>query len=178
MEIGDRGGIAWCLEKLAEAKVEQSEFQDAAKLFGHAESVRAPIGSVIDPADRRDYDSLLSKLRAALGGNAFVALWEAGAAMALDEVIDCALHETESVRESTQAEKEKFGGLTGREREVAAWIAQGKSNREIAEAMTVGVKTVETYVTRILNKLGFDSRVRIATWAVEKGLASAGNDSS
>jgi DNA-binding CsgD family transcriptional regulator len=67
-------------------------------------------------------------------------------------------------------DKSRFGGLTAREREVAAWIAQGKSNREIAEAMTVGVKTIETYVTRILNKLGFDSRVQIATWAVEKGL--------
>ena len=69
-----------------------------------------------------------------------------------------------------QLEKEKFGGLTVREREVAALIAQGKSNREIAEAMTVGVKTIETYVTRILNKLNFESRVQIATWAVEKGL--------
>jgi DNA-binding CsgD family transcriptional regulator len=59
--------------------------------------------------------------------------------------------------------------LTAREREVVAWIAQGKSNREIARNMTVGVKTVETYVTRILNKLGFDSRVQIATWTVEKG---------
>jgi DNA-binding CsgD family transcriptional regulator len=69
-----------------------------------------------------------------------------------------------------QLEKEKFSGLTGREREVAALIAQGKSNREIAEAMTVGVKTIETYVTRILNKLNFESRVQIATWAMEKGL--------
>ncbi len=43
-------------------------------------------------------------------------------------------------------------------------IAQGKSNREIAESMMVGVKTVETYITRILNKLGFASRVHIATW--------------
>ncbi len=71
-----------------------------------------------------------------------------------------------------QLEKEKFSGLTAREREVAAWIAQGKSNREIAEAMTVGVKTIETYVTRILNKLNFESRVQIATWAVDKGLKS------
>jgi len=47
-------------------------------------------------------------------------------------------------------------------------IAQGKSNREIAKAMTVGVKTIETYVTRILNKLTLDSRVQIATWAIEK----------
>ena len=57
---------------------------------------------------------------------------------------------------------------------MAAWLAQGKSNREIAEAMTVGVRTIETYVTRILNKLGFDSRVQIATWALEKGLAPPG----
>ncbi len=38
--------------------------------------------------------------------------------------------------------------------------------------MTVGPKTVETYVTRILNKLGFESRVQIALWAVERGLAA------
>jgi len=85
---------------------------------------------------------------------------------------------SEIVRQKLQAiparrlEKEKFGGLSVREREVAALIAQGKSNREIAEALVVGVRTVETYVTRILNKLGFDSRVQIATWAVEKGLVS------
>lgn len=67
-------------------------------------------------------------------------------------------------------EKGRFGGLTECEREVAALIALGRSNREIAAALTVGVKTVETYVTRILTKLGFDSRVQIATWAVEQGL--------
>ena len=71
-----------------------------------------------------------------------------------------------------RAAQREFGGLTAREREVAALIAQGKSNREIAQAMTVGVKTVETYVTRILGKLGFDSRVQIATWAVAKQLAA------
>jgi DNA-binding CsgD family transcriptional regulator len=75
--------------------------------------------------------------------------------------------------ESTRDEKERFGGLTARERETAALIAQGKSNREIAEVMVVGVRTVETYVTRILNKLGFVSRVQIATWAVEKGLTTS-----
>jgi DNA-binding NarL/FixJ family response regulator len=84
--------------------------------------------------------------------------------------MDSALSEPESRSKSTRTAEEKFGGLTAREREVAGLIAQGKSNREIAAAMTVGVKTVETYVTRILNKLNFDSRVQIATWAVEKGL--------
>jgi non-specific serine/threonine protein kinase len=170
VEISDKGGIAWCLEKLAEAKYEQSQFQESAKIFGHAEALRVPIRSVIDPADRLDYDRLLSGLRAAVGEDAFAALWAEGAAMQLEEVIDCALSDPLSPSESARRAKEKFGGLTAREREVAVLIAQGKSNREIAGAMTVGVKTVETYVTRILDKLGFDSRVQIATWVVEKGL--------
>ena len=67
----------------------------------------------------------------------------------------------------------KFQGLSKRERETAALVAQGKSNREIAQVMSVGEKTVETYVTRILDKLGFGSRVQIATWAVERGLVSS-----
>jgi len=174
MEISDKGGIAWCLEKLAEAKYEQSRFQEAAKIFGQAEALRTPIRSVIDPVDQADYQRILSGLRSALGADAFAALWTEGATMRLEEAIECALPEPAS--SSTRAEKEKIGGLTGREREVAVLIAQGKSNREIAEAMTIGVKTVETYVTRILNKLGFDSRVQVATWAIEKSLTSPVND--
>ncbi len=71
---------------------------------------------------------------------------------------------------SLRAAKKEFGGLTARERQVAALIAQGKSNREIAAALVVGERTVETHVENILSKLGFDSRTQIAAWAVEKGL--------
>ena len=169
-EIGDKGGIAWCLEKLAEAKTEQTQFQAAAKIFGFAEGLRAPVGSVIDPADLPDYNRILSDLRSVLGSDIFATLWAEGKSMKLEEVVGCALSEP------ARAEKEKFGGLTAREREVAVLIAQGKSNREIAEHMTVGIKTIETYVTRILNKLGFDSRVQIATWAVAKGLSAPANE--
>src|SRR5262249_54941322 len=142
--------------------------------FGAAEALRAPLRSVIDPADQPEYKRLLADLRSALGHDTFVALWVKGKSMKLDEAIDLALSESGTDAESTLSEKEKFGGLTAREREVAILIAQGKSNREIAAAMTVGIKTIETYVTRILNKLGFDSRVQIATWAIEKGLTTIG----
>jgi DNA-binding CsgD family transcriptional regulator/tetratricopeptide (TPR) repeat protein len=66
--------------------------------------------------------------------------------------------------------KEAFGGLTEREREVAALIAQGKSNREIADELIVSYRTVETHVGTILSKLAFSSRAQIAVWAVEIGL--------
>jgi predicted ATPase/DNA-binding CsgD family transcriptional regulator len=75
-----------------------------------------------------------------------------------------------------QAAKQEFGGLTRRERQVVAVVAQGLSNQEIADDLVVSVKTVEAHVTRILSKLGFSSRTQIAAWAVDKGLASAPQD--
>jgi DNA-binding CsgD family transcriptional regulator len=73
-----------------------------------------------------------------------------------------------------RAEKQMFGGLTAREREVAALIAQGKSNREIAVALVISERTVESHVTNVLSKLGFTSRTQIAAWAVETGLGKQG----
>jgi non-specific serine/threonine protein kinase len=134
------------------------------------------VWSVIDPVDQPEYEGHLAALDAALGAEAFAAAWAEGRAMTLEAAVADALSmpEPPSLVEPprpAQGAKKEFAGLSAREREVAALIAQGKSNREIAEAMTVGVKTVETYVTRILNRLGFDSRVQIAVWAKDKGLA-------
>jgi DNA-binding CsgD family transcriptional regulator len=60
--------------------------------------------------------------------------------------------------------------LTRREREVALLVAQGRSNREIADQLFVGERTVETHVGNILGKLDFASRAQIAAWVVESGL--------
>jgi tetratricopeptide (TPR) repeat protein len=69
-----------------------------------------------------------------------------------------------------QIARQAFGGLTGREREVAVLIAQGKSSRAIADELIVSERTIEKHVERIMSRLGFTSRVQIATWVVEKGL--------
>jgi DNA-binding CsgD family transcriptional regulator/tetratricopeptide (TPR) repeat protein len=66
------------------------------------------------------------------------------------------------------------GGLTRREREVAAHIAAGRSNREIADALFVSERTVEAHVTNILRKLGVPSRAGIAAWAERQGIAAPG----
>jgi tetratricopeptide (TPR) repeat protein len=64
----------------------------------------------------------------------------------------------------------QYGGLTAREREVAALLAQGWTNREIAISLVVSERTAEVHVSNILGKLGFTTRAQIAAWAVEKGL--------
>ena len=65
-----------------------------------------------------------------------------------------------------------YGRLTAREREVAALVAQGKSNREIAASLVMSERTAEVHVSNILGKLDFTTRSQIAAWAVEKGLTT------
>jgi non-specific serine/threonine protein kinase len=55
---------------------------------------------------------------------------------------------------------------------VAALVAQGKSNRALADRLVVSERTIEKHIENILSKLGFTSRAQIAAWAVEKGLAA------
>jgi DNA-binding CsgD family transcriptional regulator len=67
--------------------------------------------------------------------------------------------------------KAEADGLTRRERDVARLVALGKANKVIANDLGIGERTVEGYVASALAKLGFDSRARLAAWAVTKGLA-------
>ena len=49
-------------------------------------------------------------------------------------------------------------------------IAQGRSNREISDALVLSERTTKAHVGNILGKLGFTSRTQIAAWAIETGL--------
>ncbi len=71
------------------------------------------------------------------------------------------------------ATSSRYGGLSAREREVAALVAQGSSNREIAASLVVSERTAEAHVSNILGKLGLNTRAQIAAWVVEKGLISS-----
>ncbi len=56
-------------------------------------------------------------------------------------------------------------GLTAREAEVLFWIAQGKSNPDIATILTLGVRTVHKHVEHIFKKLGCETRAAALTAA-------------
>lgn len=71
-----------------------------------------------------------------------------------------------------EASRQAFGGLTAREREVAVLLAEGKTSRQITDALVVSERTAEAHVSNILRKLGFSSRIQIAVWVVERGLAN------
>jgi DNA-binding NarL/FixJ family response regulator len=101
-----------------------------------------------------DADEVAQAIRAALAGQ-----------MHLDPSVARLL--ADSVRRPRPASDD----LTPREREVLGLVAQGASNRQIAETLVVSERTARTHVSAILGKLGLASRTQAALWAVREGLA-------
>jgi DNA-binding NarL/FixJ family response regulator len=62
--------------------------------------------------------------------------------------------------------------LSAREREVLRLLAEGRRTQEIAELLGLGVKSVETYRSRLMNKLGIDNVAGLVRFAIRAGLVS------
>ena len=116
---------------------------------------------------RRSFDTAratANEIASALDDSAIAAIFRAGVDL---------LAPPPAKPTSDQAAKAEYGGLTRRERDTAALIAQGKPNRAIARLLGIGERTVEGYVASALAKLGFSSRAQIAVWAAEQGLVDS-----
>jgi non-specific serine/threonine protein kinase len=149
------------------------QYERAARLFGAANHLRDALGLRSKPADQECYDHHATTTRAGLGEAAFAAAWAEGRAMTLDQVIDYVLAwdgpaEPAGPRRRTRRPDGEI--LTPREREIAALVANGQTNRQIANTLIISERTADAHVQNILNKLGFSSRAQIAAWAAEHGL--------
>lgn len=90
-EIGDKRGVSFCLEGMAEVACTEREYERAARLFGAAVALREAIGAPLPAAERKDYESNLAAARAGLSDETFVKLWRQGRQMKLDAAIAYAL---------------------------------------------------------------------------------------
>ncbi len=72
-------------------------------------------------------------------------------------------------------ERASYDGLTDREHEVLKMIADGLSNQEIADKLTISVKTVERHRANIMSKLNLHSRTELVKYAIRKGLIEVEN---
>jgi len=203
---GYRDGIAEDLAGLAAVASLLGQPERAARLCGAVEALREASNTSLPPLRRAEYDRIVGGIRAQLDEEVFAEAWTQGRAMLLEQAIALAVETKDELLAATvqqqtnegaaasdlppdalssppfpllsprRALKQHFGGLTTREREVARLVAQGKSNRVIADELVVGVSTVEAHISHIFTKLGFSSRAQIAAWAVDKGLAQVPQD--
>ena len=77
---------------------------------------------------------------------------------------------------NTGGRKEPFAQLTAREREVLVLIAEGQSNKEIADRLGIGVRTIETHRERIMRRLNIHSVAGLTKYAIANGLISLEGD--
>ena len=91
--------------------------------------------------------------------------WRDGASMSKAQAVAYALSDAGEP-------SRRRGPLSGREKQIAALVARGHRNREIAERLTISTRTVDAHVEHIRNKLGHQSRAQVASWATAQGLVS------
>ncbi|MDQ0989234.1 LuxR C-terminal-related transcriptional regulator [Streptomyces sp. V3I7] len=141
----------------------------AAWLLGYAESARRLGGDPVAmlPSLLQERDRVQQEVRDALGDTAFDRWHAVGARMSGDEILQAVRADAETPVPRPRESAARVGSptpceLTAREREVAGLVAQGLSNREVAERLVISKRTADTHVERILAKLGLTSRTQIA----------------
>ncbi|MBR8640431.1 AAA family ATPase [Streptomyces tuirus] len=173
--LGDRLGVALGLELLAWIAVTDGRAERAAVLFGQADAMwqasSAPLAGF--GLLRGFHDGGAATARKVLGTSAFRRAFEEGARLATAEAVSFALGSAaRSGPGGAQADRgsDTKNPLTRRETEVAAMVVHGLTNREIAAALVIGQRTVESHIEHIMAKLSFTSRAQIAAWATDRGL--------
>jgi predicted ATPase/DNA-binding CsgD family transcriptional regulator len=172
--IGSRIGVIRALEAFAALDSRAGRAERAVQLVAAAAACREAAG--FPPAPPARSQRVLDA--AAVDQQAIDRLWLAGSALGSAEAVALALDWRSAappVRPRPAAGSGRAvsppaavlpaGGLTPRESEIAELIAQGCSNKAIAEALVISPATAARHVANILGKLGFTSRAQIAAWA-------------
>ncbi|HLQ31765.1 MAG TPA: tetratricopeptide repeat protein [Chloroflexota bacterium] len=182
-EVADPVATAGVLERFAVLLAAQGLAERALRLAGAAASLRQANGAQLTRVSQTKLEAELEPARNALGLATAATIHDAGRALTAAEAIGEALAEGTSspapqvpspALSQSYADGESGGRgtdmLTPREREIACLVAQGSTNRQIADALVITEGTAANHVLHILNKLGFSSRSQIAAWAVQEGL--------
>jgi predicted ATPase/DNA-binding NarL/FixJ family response regulator len=164
--MDDAMGGVLCLDTLAWAAAAGHEARRAVALAAAAERAWAAIPATPAGPLRAHHDEALRVARAALPGAEYRAAFAKGTAMDPAEAVAFALGEP--ARPRPDGGRAGPGQLTRRERDVAALVARGQSNGQIAASLVISVRTVETHVQHIMDKLGCSTRAQIAAWSAAR----------
>ncbi len=180
LPMRDLTGVSFGVQALSWCAAFAEPDERAARLLGAAQAVWRTSGAKVDETnaysvfDRKSEVMLRETLGAgALDTEAFEIAFAEGASYSFEQAVALALGDddeadtSEETSATTRVRPEAPGGLTRRETEIAALLAEGLSNKEIAARLVISQRTAETHVDHILTKLGMTSRAQVAGWVAE-----------
>lgn len=162
--LDDRRSLVALVGILALIAVSRGDGDRVATLLGCSARLLDSIANTLLEIQRERHRSLEEFARGHLSEVAFTAAVDRGRTMTLDEVVAYALDQQPPAKPLRRLAAESGISLTRREQDIAALVAQGLSNKQIAAKLVVSDRTVESHIWNILNKLGFNSRTQIASW--------------
>ncbi len=165
-DLNDPFGTIWCIGGLALTAAARGDDEQSIRLAAVVDRMSRESSLSTWSFRLNQLEEATLRTRNKVGTRKSEAVWKEGQAMNSARALEYALEE-ESAR---AGEVGDAGPLSRREREVAAMVAAGMTNRQIAERLFIAERTAEGHVERIRNKLGFRSRTEVATWAVEHRL--------
>ena len=171
--LGERWPMAETLEGLAVLAWKRGQAERAARALGAVEALNEALGVPWSPAEPAQVERTIASLRTTLGGDRFATAWAAGRALPLEQALaEAAAGAAEMVGAdpAPAADAAAHHGLTRREREVLRLIADGLTNQEIAEVLSVSRRTVTTHTTGLFTKLEVGSRTAAVAAARRLGL--------
>jgi DNA-binding CsgD family transcriptional regulator len=168
-DLGDRRGVALSLAGYAVIAASTGAYERAARLFGAADALREAVGWMLAHPESDLYAASLAQVRRRLPDDRFAAAWAAGRALSEGEAV------AEALAEPLSAPAKPAGrsvprpanqhGLTARELEVLRLIADGRSDREIADTLFISPRTVMRHVANVFAKLDIHSRGAAGAYA-------------
>ena len=166
-DLGDERMTSWSVEGLAWCRAEAGRAEDAARLLGAASALRAAEAASVYAADRRRSERCRGLAIARLGEAAFERAFRRGARLTPAQAVALALGEP---AEAAAGPPRPAGPspLSDREHEIAGLVADGLSNRDIAERLFISVRTAENHVSHVLVKLGLRSRGQLVRWVADR----------
>jgi excisionase family DNA binding protein len=170
-ERGDMRVVYEALSGIASACSAWDQPQNAVLLYGAADALRERVGlAMVLPSDAAMTERNLAVLHAALSDAEFAASWAEGRGLPLARALAIAATVAPAATEPKSAQPADPFLLTRRERDVLRLLAEGRTDRDIAEALFIGPRTVSWHVSAILSKLGVGTRREAAAKALADGL--------
>jgi predicted ATPase/DNA-binding CsgD family transcriptional regulator len=166
-DLGDDRMVVWSIEGLAWARAAQGLGEEAAALLGAAAAVRGDEPASQYGGDRERTERCRAQAVAAIGEAAFERARERAAALDREPALALASGETPPARAARAQDAES--PLSEREEEIAALVAEGLSNKDVADRLHISVRTAENHVSHILVKLGMRSRAQLTRWVTLRG---------
>ena len=170
-DVNDTRGIAQCLEALAHVASERALYESAARLIGTAAALREQVAAHQLDTEQARSSAVERVIAQALGPQDADRLVHAGRTMPVQQAMDLAMAVASGTAPGDPDRPQQVP-LTPRERQVAALVASGRTNRQIGRMLGISEKTAEVHLHHVMSKLDARSRAEVAAWAVTQHMSA------